>query len=136
MRGVSWAFLLLALATACSTVAQRKQAAAAAYEGLSAADRQLVDHGQIARGMDTNAVFIAWGSPSEVIDRPASSPPETIWEYSGNRAVHIPTWSYEPSSNGYWTYEPTTVHYSERYTRAEVVFQNGRVVDFKKFKAR
>jgi hypothetical protein len=122
----------LAFLTACSSVGARKQQRAAAYEALSPTEKNLVEHGRIERGMDTNAVYIALGPPSAVVDTPAT-PPQTVWVYYGNRVVLIPAWSYFPTANGYWTLEYTPAHQSVPYTRAEVIFENGRVAKCQQF---
>ncbi len=63
-------FLLLALITAgcaTSTVDKRKQERYSAYASLPPAARELVDKGQIKIGMPMDAVYIAWGKPSQII---------------------------------------------------------------------
>jgi hypothetical protein len=126
--------LLLAcwLMTACSTVHSREKERLAAYQALPPSVRQAVDHKQVEPGMDTNAVFFAWGPPSAVEETP-STPPQTVWIYYGSRAVLHPGWSYLPTSRGYWTLEYTPVHHAALYTKAQVVFQDGRVVEAKRF---
>jgi hypothetical protein len=128
-----WALLAgLALLAACSAMQSRKQQRLAAYDAFSPAEKRLVDQGKIEPGMDTNAVYIAWGPPSAVVHTPGS-PPQTVWIYFGSRPVLAPNWSCLPTNRGYWTLEYTPTHYSAAYTKAEVVFQNGRMTASKRF---
>jgi len=116
-----------AMLTACSSLNTRKQERSAAYESLPPSTRQLVDQGKISPGMDTNAVYIVLGPPSAVVGAPATQP-QTVWVYYGSRPVLVPCWTFLPTSRGYWSLEYTPAHYAAEYTKAEVVFENGRVV--------
>jgi uncharacterized protein YceK len=133
MKHFTLALLTLTLLAGCSTVPNRTRERQAAYEALSPAAKDLVDHGRVAAGMDTNAVYMAWGAPSLVTEDTGSSPPRTIWTYYGDKTVLTPYWAYRPTAYGYWSLESVTDHHSERYTKAEVVFENGRVVDRQQF---
>ena len=53
--------LLLFTGCATSTVESRKKERPAAYNALSAEDRELVDKGQIKTGMSQDGVYIAGG---------------------------------------------------------------------------
>jgi hypothetical protein len=126
----------LVLLCGCSTLNARKQEKSAAYAALSAQQRDLVDLGRIEQGMDTNAVYIAWGKPSEVIARPATNGgvgSDQTWVYFGDRPVLVPAWTSVPDPYGYWMLDYHPEHHSQRYTKAQVVFRNGRVVDWKRF---
>ena len=67
------------LAAGCSTdiVGRRMQERRAAYSNLPANQMVAVEQGRILPGMTTNAAYMAWGRPSEVI----SSGPTTTWLY-------------------------------------------------------
>jgi hypothetical protein len=118
----------------CSTVGARRQEKAAAFASMPPAKQQLVEGGQIELGMDTNAVYIAWGKPSSVSTQaaPNGSGTDDTWFYYGNRPVLVPDWAFVPNYYGYWSPEYTPRHYAVSYTKAEVSFHNGRVVSFKK----
>ncbi len=129
---VTWCFLFcLVLLCGCSSISQRKQENAAAFASLSPAEKDLVSSGRIERGMDTNAVYIAWGKPSTILMEPPAT--DQTWIYYGDRPVVDPAWRYLPNPYGYWTLEYLPEHHSVKYVRAEVHFQNGRVADWKKY---
>jgi hypothetical protein len=58
---ISLSFIL----AGCSTVDSRIQEKPAAFQRLSASDQALVRDGKIREGMSRDAVYIAWGEPSE-----------------------------------------------------------------------
>jgi hypothetical protein len=125
-------FVGLAILAGCSTIQARKQHRLAAYEALAPSVQALVDEGKVELGMDTNAVYIAWGPPSVVAETPGP-PPQTVWVYRGNRPVQVPAWTFLPTDRGYWSLEYTPAHYAAAFTKAEVIFQNGRVVSVQQF---
>jgi hypothetical protein len=135
MKALWYCLMGLMLLCGCSSIHSRKQERATAFASLPAAEKGLVSRGQIERGMDTNSVYIAWGKPSAVSITPsgASAPAQETWVYYGNRPVLNPAWSYIPEANGYGRIEYTPVPHSEAFIKAEVHFQNGRVVDWKRF---
>jgi hypothetical protein len=59
--GLSLTFLL----AGCSTVETRIQENPGAYQRLSPNDQALVQHGRIREGLSRDAVYIAWGPPSQ-----------------------------------------------------------------------
>lgn len=125
--------LLLALAvTGCqtSTVESRRGERAGAYAALPAETKALVDQGQIRVGMNEDAVYIAWGSPSQVLHSQTQANLITTWLYHG-------AWMEETR---YWAYREIyrdNVMYLERYLQsdynprsyvsAEITFENGKV---------
>lgn len=66
-----YVFVLLALliCTGCatSTIQTRKQERHGIYSALPPEERNLVDQGRINVGMSKDAVYIAWGKPSEIL---------------------------------------------------------------------
>jgi hypothetical protein len=123
----------LAVLSACSGLGARKQERLNDYSTWSVSDQGLVNRGKIAPGMGTNAVYVAWGPPSEVVHTPATPSPQTVWIYYGSQPVLVPNWSYIPNDRGYWSLEYTPDHYSKVYTKGEVFFENDRVVKFLQF---
>jgi len=101
---------------ASSTIDSRKHERAAAYAALPAETKVLVDQGQLKVGMPEDAVYIAWGQPSEVLKNETEGGAATVWLYYGG-------WMEE---NRYWTHRRLTRDYQPRtYVRAEIVFVNG-----------
>lgn len=118
------AVLLALILSGCATnntIAERRKANAEVYASFSPEIKSLVDAGQIKAGMTTNAVYIAWGPPAEVLQ-------------SGNKSGVLITWVYRGGfleETRYWAgrREPFIVNYYEprTYIRAEIVFADGRV---------
>ena len=74
---------LLFIACKTPTVESRKQERLAAYNALPDDQRQMVDKGQIKIGMNEDAVYIAWGPPSQILQSETESGHTTIWMYHG-----------------------------------------------------
>lgn len=115
---------------ASSTIESRRQERRAAYEGLSPELKMLVDQGQIKVGMSQDAVYIAWGPPTEVLQSESPEGALTTWQFHG-------AWMQETR---FWTYREVTKdntmfleRYLERdynprdYVKAEITFANGVV---------
>src|SRR4051812_48813987 len=96
-------FLLGLLVTGCATsnVNSRKAERQLAYATLTPGQRALVDQGQIQIGMPMDAVYIAWGKPSQIIRGESPTGAATTWIYSGT------TWQ----EQRYWNYR----YYGGRY---------------------
>lgn len=128
-------FFLFGCATK-STVQTRRVEKQTAYDSLSAEDKAMVDAEQIRVGMSMDAVYIAWGKPSQVLDSEDASGRYTTWHYYGS-------WLQE---NRYWAYRETnrgggrgpslerylTSDYSARdYVQSEIVFKGGKVLSWR-----
>ena len=126
--------LATAVVTACSTVGTRKSERADAYNELSARYRALVDEGFIDVGMNTNAVYIAWGKPYQIMRVDFPSGERTVWVYTGAASEQVPSWQYRPRSSPYsartGSYDRTTTTILRRRTNGWVSFENGTVVSF------
>ncbi len=59
------------------------------YAALSAKHQALVQQGQITRGMSTDAVYLAWGSPSASFQGSKDGKLTERWDYSGTRPVPV-----------------------------------------------
>ena len=126
--------LATAVVTGCSTVGARKAERADAYNALSARYRALVDEGFIDVGMNTNAVYIAWGKPYQIMRVDFPSGERTVWVYTGATSEPVSSSQYRHSSKTYsarrGTYEPTTTTILRRRTNGRVSFEDGKVVSF------
>jgi hypothetical protein len=123
--------LLFAAGCSTSTVESRRKERAAAYNGLTPEEKELVDRGQIQTGMNQDAVYIAWGPPAQILQN-----------QSGNSGVQT-VWLYEATTmqeTRYWTFREVPVRghvflerYLDRdydphnYVNAEIVFVGGKV---------
>jgi len=138
-------FILLAAAVGmgCSTVRSRKTERAEAYNALSPRYRALVDEGFIDVGMNTNAVYIAWGKPYQIMRVDFPTGERTVWVYTGASQEKVSSWQYRPTASpvSSWptsspyrarpgTYERTTTTVLRRRTNGWVSFENGMVVSF------
>src|SRR5262245_3577365 len=129
-------FLCLASLTlcGCATTAQkfeaRKKERYAAYSALSPEMRAAVDKGEIKVGMSEDAVYVAWGPPSQILKGESSGGATPTWIYAGTYLQEYRYWSYRPYWGPYYySYGPylQSDYYPRGYTRAEVVFENGVV---------
>jgi hypothetical protein len=101
-----------ALAVGCvsSSIVQRKNERSDAYARLTPDWRAKVDRGEIREGMDSNAVYIAWGKPTRVESVATPAGDKIRWEYWRKWSRHHPYWSIEPGPGGYYPtaeYRPT-----------------------------
>ena len=77
--------------------------------------------GRIKTGMTTDAVYIAWGPPSEVLQGGDQHGDYTTWIYRGSFLEETRYWAGRPYPYLAHDYEPRT------YVRAEIIFVNGVV---------
>jgi hypothetical protein len=124
--------LLAAVATGCSTIETRKTERVSAYNSFSPQERALVDQGIIDVGMDTNAVYVAWGKPYEVLAVDFPSEDRTVWVYTGVATEEVPYWEYRPNPYvlGTGTYEYQVAYVGRRMVSGWVAFEKGRVASF------
>jgi hypothetical protein len=122
---------LFAAGCAHTTVESRKQERYSAFAALPEEQRQMVDQGQIKVGMPMDAVYIAWGKPSQVISEETPEGRMTTWLYQDTHLESYRYWTYEThyyGRRGYYSY-PYLAHdyYPRPYVSAEVSFQEGVV---------
>ena len=110
--------VLVASCASNSTITSRKAERASFYAGLSPEMKTFVDEGKIKVGMPSDAVYIAWGKPAEVLQNENEGGATTVWVYYGGWLEETRYWS-RRSLN--YDYQPRT------YVRAEVVFVDGKV---------
>ena len=125
---------LMLCGCATSTIQTRKQERSAAYAELPAATKSLVDQGKIKVGMSMDAVYIAWGKPSEVVTGESAQGSTTTWLYHGTQLQEATYWGYHPWYNGDYFYGgPYLAHdyYPRTYVAAEVVFENAVVKEWR-----
>ena len=134
-RILSFALPALLLAgCATSNIESRKKERYNAYSELTAEQRAAVDSGQIKVGMTMDAVYIAWGKPSEIVTGESAQGATTTWLYHGTQLQEVTYWGYHPWYNGYYFYGgPYLAHdyYPRTYVAAEVVFENGVVKEWR-----
>jgi hypothetical protein len=82
--------------------------------------------------MPSDAVYIAWGPPSEVLESEDPSGHITTWRYMGSWLQETRYWAYRETSRGSadLALERYLVSdYNPRdYVRAEIAFKDGKVL--------
>lgn len=117
-----------------SGLARRKAERIDAYNSLDAESRARVDRREIQAGIDTNAVFIAWGKPTEVRTVDGSGDAEIAWDYYKRFTRQHPRWVFRQVHYGFYnTYDYQPVMTSHSYLAGMVVFKDGRVVRWQNF---
>lgn len=140
--------------TSCTTVETRIQEKQAAFNSMSPRDRALVQQGKIHEGMSQDAVYIAWGPPSQRIPGRYRGAIVETWVYDATAAGDYPGPFYYGSGYGYGLgygfyggyrsrfrrgpffydpfYDPYFYNHANilRYPERTVSFQNGRVIGF------
>ena len=112
----------LLLGCATSSVETRKKERSSAYSSLPADQKALVDEGKIKVGMTPDAVYLAWGSPAEVLESETAQSHSTVWVYQGQWVEEYRYWIGRHLESDY---QPRT------YVRAEIIFQNGTVASWR-----
>lgn len=110
-------------------IAKRRAERSAAYAALPADQQALVDAGQLKAGMGEDAVYIAWGSPAQVLKSGDTAGERTTWLYQSTTTDEYVYWRYRevPRRDGSVFLE----RFQERdynfrdYISAELVFAGG-----------
>lgn len=82
---------LLMVSCAPSTPQTRIQREPGKFEALNPKQRSLVEQGQISRGMSQDAVYLAWGRPSRILQGSKNGRQTERWDYAGSRPVYYPS---------------------------------------------
>jgi hypothetical protein len=123
----------LLLGGCASTIESRRKERTSAYASLDPEFRALVDQGRIKVGMPMDAVYIAWGKPSQIIQSESSGGQTVTWLYHGTYLQEYRYWSYSPwAYHGYYPYYYSSPmldydYIPHHYVRAEVTFEDGLV---------
>ena len=135
-----WVVALAGMLSGCasSTIESRKKERLDAYNQLAPEERAEVDQGQIKVGMNADAVYIAWGKPSQVVAGESGQGPLATWLYFGTYFQGYPYWHYSYYGWGcghpyyaapYWGWGYD--YYPHNYVRAEVRFENNKVKEWR-----
>lgn len=136
MKHVVWLVLagLCVAGCATNTIEKRREQKASVYAALDAELKAAVDQGQIKVGMTPDAVYIAWGKPSQVLTSESSDGSYITWLYQNHRLKSYHYWTthtflYE---DYHWRHPYlATSYYPVEYVSAEVVFQDGKVKEWR-----
>ena len=116
--------LVLGGCASTNTVESRKQERYAAYQALSPEMKTAVDQSRVQAGMSMDAVYIAWGKPSQIVSGGNQSGENVTWLYEG---TYLQETRYLGRHGGGYAYSPIA------YTRGQVVFVNGVVKEWQTF---
>lgn len=132
---------LLAVSCTPSTPAARIAERPVAFEKLSDTHKELVQRGEIAKGMDMSAVALAWGEPSSRVEGIKGTRRTERWEYNGSRPVVTNTFFGGYSSGYYGPYRysglgagfgPEVAYIP--YRKSTVWFISGKVDEWERLK--
>lgn len=122
-----------------STPQTRIQEKPQEYAKLSEKHKELVQRGDITKGMNKDAVWFAWGTPSAEIEGTKDGKFTERWDYYGQYPVTTNRFFGGYSTGGYGrgryhgydgAFGPEIAY--QRYTRASVLFLNGRVDEWER----
>lgn len=128
---------LFAVSCAPSTPQSRIARNPDLYARLGTRDKERVQHGEIAKGMPPEAVWLAWGEPASRYEGSKDGKPSQRWVYTTSEPVYSTGfyggWGpyYRPYSYGYRGYGygmslgPEITYVPS--LRGSVLFQNNRV---------
>jgi len=128
------ALLCLVGCATSPTMDERREERMGAYLNLDDEQRRLVDAGQIAVGMNPDAVFIAWGKPDQILEAEDAAGRTTTWLYHGTTTDEYVGWRlYEvPGPRGSYLARRLDRDISVReYVSAELVFSEGKLLRWK-----
>lgn len=125
MRTLLLAFIVTVTAVGCATdtIVRRKQERLAAYLELPVGQQVAVDQGRLLHGMSTNAAYIAWGRPSEIISEGST----TTWIYREQEFKEHKHITVYPM-----VAEEVKVPYARTVVRAQITFENGGVTSWRR----
>jgi hypothetical protein len=116
-------------------IEKRKQERYDAYTVLPPDHKAAVDAGRIKIGVNKDAVYIAWGKPTQIIAGETPQGATETWLYQDTYLQSYSYWGYSPLYHpGYSRYHgyypgPQLVHDFQPvpFIRGEVTFENGLV---------
>ena len=106
---------------ASSSIESRRRERASVFATLTPEMQALVNEGQVRRGMTPDAVYIAWGKPSQVLQQEDQRGLVLFWLYHGG-------WMEETRYWPHYGRMPVSDYQPRTYVSAEITFING-VVD-------
>ncbi len=95
---------LVACSCVPSTPQARIQQTPAIFAALSPKEQQLVQRGEIAKGMSPNAVLLAWGTPAVRYEGSQKGRSSVRWDYTAAYPVYTNTYFGAFSYGGYGHY--------------------------------
>ena len=139
IAGLAAVACLLGCATPAPTdprsIAKRRAQRPAAYASLPSEHQALVDQGQVRVGMTEDAVFIAWGTPAQVLRSGDASGEAVTWLYESTTSDTYLTWNFrEVIRKDGSTYMDRFLDRDinvRNYVSAELTFRDGRLATYR-----
>ena len=122
--------ILLLAGCKSSSIETRKKERANAYALLPVDIQSDVDAGRIRVGMSTDAVYMSWGQPAQILESETGQGHVTSWLYEGGWVQEERYWAYRTVGTGRDACAERYLardYYPRAYIRAEVTFVNGAV---------
>jgi hypothetical protein len=116
---------LVAAGCASDSIERRKQERLAAYSSLPVSHQVTIEQGKLLHGMSTNAAYIAWGRPSEII----SEGPTMTWIYREQEFKEHKHTTIYTTDRGVVP-EEVKIPYARTVIRAQITFENGSVTSW------
>lgn len=134
----SASLMLLAASCVQTTPTSRIENSPGAFERLSEEEKELVQKGQLAPGMDREAVTLAWGDPANRVDMFRGGKRIERWDYRGLEPIVTNSFYGGYSSSlyrrsryrGYSSFGTSVDYVPVR--RASVLFFNGKVTEWER----
>jgi hypothetical protein len=134
---------MLAVSCAPSTPSARIAERPLAFEKLSEKHKELVQRGEIDKGMDMSAVALAWGEPSNRVEGFDGKRRTERWEYTGSQPVVTNTfyggYGYGYGRHGRYRYSGIGAGFGPEiayipYRKSTVLFIGGKVTEWERLK--
>lgn len=128
--------ILMACLTGCSTPQTRSEEKSAEFNTLPKKFKEAALKGELREGMNSDAVFVALGKPSRVLDGVEKGKKLERWVYTRTETEEVPAWHdvHERDGTGRiivsQRYDP--IRLSRVEDALEVKFENGKVVGWQK----
>ena len=119
-------FAVLTAGCATDTIARRKQERFVAYSASPLNHQLAIDQGRLLHGMTTNAAYIAWGRPSEILSEGSI----LTWIYREQefkQQKHITIYT---TDRGVVIPEEVKTRYVRNVVRAKITFENGTLASW------
>ena len=126
--------VLLTGGCARNTIENRIKERRGAYASFTPEIKSMVDQGQIKVGMPMDAVYIAWGKPSQQFTQETATGQTTTWIYHDTHLEPYHYWTQRGYYHGNrYHSEPYLAndYYVQSYVSAEVVFEQGVVKEWR-----
>jgi hypothetical protein len=117
-----------------STIDSRVQDRSAAYAMLPPDIQADVLAGRIRVGMNSDAIYMSWGKPAQILESETGQGHVTTWLYEGGWMQEQRYWAYRSVGTGREAHAERYLardYYPRAYIRAEITFVDGAVTQWR-----